>query len=461
MSKVILINRPLINVKGFHVPRRKWPPLNLLYIATSLNNKKIKTEIIDARAMDYTSEDVELLLKEKKPEIVLIASDPFDFYQCPNPSLDSFYEMIKIANQVGSNYILSIGPQATIFDKEFLQNKAINYIIKGDDPITSVQLIEDLLNNKKGIDYKNLSYKRDGKIKLGTIHNLENLNELPIPNYQLLPMNKYSPNMKVFPEGKFSLVSTSRGCPFSCKFCLKVMMGHKMRKMSLPNVEQELDKLVFKEETKNIYFIDDFFTFNHQRIFDLCQLILNKKYNIWWGCQTRTDSVSKELLTAMKKAGCGYISYGVEGGSQRILDHCNKQLNLDEVKKTLKMTQNSGIAYHTNILYGFPSETVKDFNQGIDFLRKFDKESFPGAIRFFPGCPYYKELLPGKSLKEAIDISLGLGLSRLKYKDVDRGLAKLVLSEKLANKEYNLKLVYFVLKYLFPGLLGKIKKFKR
>lgn len=459
MKKVILINRPLNRPhKKFHVSRRKWQPLNLLYIGTYLTNKNIPVEIIDARAEDYSVQTIEKILLSKRPQTVLIASDPFDFYQCPNPTLASFYETIKVIKQASVKNIISIGPQATIFDKKLLEKTSLNYIIKGDDPITAAKLIINLVNNKQQIDYPNISYKDKRGIHIGSIQHLKNLDELPIGNYGLLPMKKYKANIREFPASSFSIISTSRGCPFRCKYCFKNMIGSQVRYMSLDRIKKELDVLVHKNNIKTIYFIDDYFTFNYDHIFKLCDMIIKNKYNIKWGCQTRTDRVSLGLLKKMKAASCIYISYGIESGSQQIVDQALKNLKLDQAEEIIKLTKRVGIFPHANMMYGFPNETKDDFKQSIDFMIRNQEYELPGAIRFYPGSKFYEELIPGKTIKQVEEISSNLSLSKLKTAHVERGLAKLVLFKKIKYKEYDWHFFYFMLKYLFPSLIKKIKK---
>ncbi|MBU4360498.1 B12-binding domain-containing radical SAM protein [Patescibacteria group bacterium] len=444
IKKIILINRPLIrSKKGFHVSRRKWQPLNLLYIGTYLKQQNLDVQIIDCRAEDYSSEDIEKILLKKQPYIVLIASDPFDFYGCPNPSMETFYDNIKSAKKSGAKYILSIGPQATVFTENLLAKTALTHIIKGDNPIAAGKLILDLLNNQQ-------------TQKIIDSGHLENLDELPVGDYDLLPMEKYSANMPAFAPGKFSIMSTSRGCPFQCKYCFKKLIGNSIRQMSLERIEQELDILVNKYKIQNIYFIDDFFTFNFERIYKLCDIL--KKYNLKWGCQTRTDSVDENLLKAMQSAGCIYISYGVESGSQKILDKSIKNLKLESVTEIINLTRKLGINAHFNMMYGFPGETKKNFMQSINFMIKNKEYVLPGVIRFYPGCQFYNELIPGKSVKEIEKISADLALSKLKRVDVERGLAKLILAKKIHYKEFDWKILYYIIKYLFPGLIIKFQK---
>lgn len=458
MSDIILINRPLVrDNKEFHVSRRKWPPLNLLYIGTILKNNNLPVEIIDARALDYNSEDIKKELQTKKPSVIFIASDPFDFYQCPNPSMTSYYETIEAASLSGANFIVSMGPQATIFASDLLKNTALTHLVLGDDPLTAANLLSNLFQ-KENFNYPNVAYKNNQEIISGVNKPLTDLDKLPLGDYSLLPMEKYSANMEVFNNKKFSVLAISRGCPYQCQYCFKHLIGNQVRAWSLERIKLELDEMILKNKIEALYFLDDFFTFNKQRILDLCALIKKENYQFIWGCQTRTNAVDEEMLCAMKDAGCVYISYGIESGSQAVEDRSKKNINLSEAEKIIKLTKSIGIHPHINMMYGFPDETKKEFNQSINFLIRHHDFALPGALRFYPGTPYYEQFLPHKNLEEIEKISLDLSLTKLKPKDVARGLAKLVLAKKIYYKEFNLSFIYFLLKYFFPGLIAKIKK---
>ncbi|MFA6428765.1 MAG: B12-binding domain-containing radical SAM protein [Candidatus Buchananbacteria bacterium] len=459
MSKVLLINRAVARPnKEFHVSRRKWQPLNLLDISSFLLASKIPVKIVDARAMDYSIREVEKIIIAEQPQVVLVASDPFDFYQCPNPSLDSFYQLLALVRKIGVKYVLSIGPQATIFDKKLLEENLLDYIIKGDDPKTAAGLIEALLN-KKPANYVNVSSKDGAQVNLGEIKHLEDLDSIPVAHYELLPMARYAANMPDFSAVKFSVMSTSRGCPFGCKYCFKSLIGFKIRQANLPRIKSELDELVIKHQIKAIYFLDDFFTFSRERVLAICQLIINQGYDIVWGCQTRPDYVDEEILKKMKESGCIYISYGVESGCPEVATRSGKSLDLKKTQENIDLTRACGIKAHINSLYGFPGETIKEFNQTIDFLIKNREASLPGAIRFYPGCAYYNQLIPGKSVAEVEKISLDLSLSALKTWDVEKGLARLIIKGKLRQQQYDWRLFYFLVKYFFPKLTTRFKKF--
>ncbi|MBR9705590.1 B12-binding domain-containing radical SAM protein [Candidatus Pacearchaeota archaeon] len=459
-KKIILINRPLVRVRGLKVPSRKWQPLELAYVAAILEKENIECKIVDARVLNLSVDDVIREVKNFQPDLVVFASDPFDFYQCPNPNWQTLRDTITGIKKITDTKIVSFGPQMNLFDKKLMTELKIDFAIKGDNPLLTAEVALDVLREGKSTR-EGISYFDDrGTFVSGKVKHLMDLNLLPVPAYHLLPMERYT-GLWDFPGGTFSVIIASRGCPFHCRFCYKGMIGDKVRMRSVDQVMEEIKTLVNSFNIKSIFFFDEIFTFDRGRIIELCQRIINAGYDIKWGCQSRIDFIDKEMLDIMYKAGCRYMSYGIETGSQRISKLANKQIDLNQAGEIIQLTRESGIYPHTNILYGFPQETKKDFRESIEFLKKYgDEDNMPAKINFFVGSPYYDEYLAGVDHREAVVISQKLTLSKMKPTDAERGLARWMLYCHWKKREFNLTFLYFIAKFLFPGLIIKVKEIR-
>ncbi|OHA48800.1 MAG: hypothetical protein A2W59_02120 [Candidatus Terrybacteria bacterium RIFCSPHIGHO2_02_41_19] len=456
-KKVILINRPLVRVKGLKVPSRKWQPLDLAYIAAILEKENVRCKIVDARALDLTVDDVIEEVKRFQPDLVVFATDPVDFYQCPNPNWQTLKDVVVGIKKVTNAKILSFGPQINLFEKELMYQLKIDFAVKGDNPLLSAEVALDILNQgktfKEGVSY----FDDKDNLVYGKVKHLMDLTLLPVPAYHLLPMKLYT-GLWDFPGGNFSIIISSRGCPFHCKFCYKGMIGDSVRMRDLNQVMNEIKTLVKDFNIETIFFFDEIFTFNRNRVIDLCQRIIDSRYSFKWGCQSRIDFIDEELLRVMHQAGCRYISYGIESGSQRIVDLANKKINLIKAGDIIELTRKVGIFPHTNMMYGFPQETDEDFKKSIDFLIKHSEEdNMPSKMNFFVGSPYYNEYLTGATHQEAVAISQKLILSKLSLVDAERGLSRWMIYRHWKKRKFNLMFFYFLLKFLLPSLIIKIK----
>jgi anaerobic magnesium-protoporphyrin IX monomethyl ester cyclase len=236
-------------------------------------------------------------------------------------------------------------------------------------------------------DVLGTTLRKDGKIiKNPDRPYIENLDELPFPAHHLFPLKhlqKYG--TVIFP------LSTSRGCTFWCKFCSAVrMFGRRYRMRKTKSVVDELEFLKKKYDAQQFTFYDDTFTVDQSRVQKICAEIQNRKLRIKWDCETRADMVTKDLLQKMKKAGCIAVWFGVEAGSQRVIDAMGKGLTLEKTKKAFKWARESGLMTVAGVILGFPGETPETAWKTIKFVEKINPDDVGYYIATpYPGTPMY------------------------------------------------------------------------
>ena len=178
---------------------------------------------------------------------------------------------------------------------------------------------------------------------------------------------------------------TSRGCPWNCTYCSShITMGKKYRFLSAEYVLSEIEELYHKYNIRNILFWDDLLTFDHDRLTEICQGIIDRKLKIKWSCHSRTDRITLEVAKIMKKAGCRVISFGVESGNENTLKRIRKKVKLDVVLKSIDLCRKAGIRAQGSFILGFPWETRQEMMDTIDFSLKSKLDI---AI-FFSFTPY-------------------------------------------------------------------------
>ena len=194
-----------------------------------------------------------------------------------------------------------------------------------------------------------------------------------------MPCGTVKPDEPILP------ILGSRGCKNNCIFCCD--WKSRLRLRSAENIIKEIKFLQNKYHINRFHFFDAVFTVDAERVKELCSRITNEALKIKWFCTTRLDQVDLPLLTLMKSAGCEEIFYGVESGSQLILDRLNKNIKLSTMKKNLRLTRESGIIPYGNLIIGAPGETAKSISETILFARKYlDVASFSGLF-MFPNTP--------------------------------------------------------------------------
>ncbi len=171
------------------------------------------------------------------------------------------------------------------------------------------------------------------------------------------------------------------------------LFGKRWRGRSPKSVAEELELLVYKYKVRNIEFLDDTFTLNAKRAEAICDEIKSRGLDISWGCSSRVDTINKSLLSKLKAAGCHIIYYGVESGSQKILNLMRKGTRIAQVVKAFKETFKAGIERLASFILGFPGETVETIKKTIWFARFLN----PDYVQFtictpYPGTDLYCEL---------------------------------------------------------------------
>ena len=381
-TKIALVNPPL--PKRLHHPL--YPPIGLAYLAAVLEQDGHEIKIIDCPVCGVDHEKLKAELASFAPMLIGITS--------MTPTILSAFQSARVAKEAcpDSTVVLG-GPHATFMSKQILsQEAAVDIVVRGEGEKTILELAQhspnlDSLHKIKGITFKN----HDGQItQTPNRPFIQNLDELPLPAYKYVPLERY----RIF--GRTHLqVTTSRGCPYQCSFCISSQMfGAKFRARSPKNVVDELEWLRDVHGANGISFCDDTLTLDRQRILEICEEIKNRKIGLPWGCLTRVDRVSKEVLAKMREAKCQLIHFGVESGSQKILDAVKKGTTVGQNEKAIKLTKEEGLFVAVSVIVGYPGETKDTVEKTMDFIRKTEPDDVWLAI----ATPY-----PGTELRTLVE----------------------------------------------------------
>ena len=361
------------------------PPLGLLYIAAALREDGHKIYITDynLEKLDY-SKIINFILEKNIKTVGISIVTP------------KVYNAIELANAIREKLpkisIIAGGPHPTLMSEQLLKDcNAFDYIIQREGEWRVRELINRLEKNIPIDDIEGLTFRKNGKI----INNhaqtfIQNLDSLPMPARDLIDILKYSDYMKtgVYPV---TTMMTSRGCPFQCIYCSKPVTGFGFRAISPENVIKEIESLIDKYGVKEIIFYDDSFTIHRPRLMEICDLIIQKEIKVRWQCETRVNIVDEELLKKMKQAGCYLIAYGIESGSNRVLQLLRKGITTDQVKKAVDFTKKAGIQVLGYFMLGIPGETEEEIRQTIKFSKNLNIDFAQFSIATaYPGTVLYQ-----------------------------------------------------------------------
>jgi len=382
---------------------RKNQPLDLALIAAVLEEQKLKVRIIDANLLQISHQRIAHEIAQNKPRLVIINTASIDRWECPLPTIKQPQLLAAaLKNTYPKALLIVIGPHGTV-SPEWVLTKCpdIDILVRGEPEMT----IKDIAANIPLKKILGISYRLKGKF----VHNpdrpyLIDLDLLPIPAYHLLPMKLYGPLSDHF-NGEnltgathpFSILLTSRGCPGLCTFCFKKMYQQKktFRSRSSEKVIEEIEMLAKKFGVKAIYIQDLNFCIDKQRVINICNLIITKNIKISWGCEARFDNITLPLAQTMAKAGCAFINFGLESGSQNIINLCRKNIPIPVAEKAIADCQKVGIAVGVFKLLGLPGETRQTFIETLEFMvRNKLPISYPFPINLptpYPGTELHRQ----------------------------------------------------------------------
>jgi len=318
-------------------------------------------------------------------------------------STPTFSNDIKVINLIKDRidtHVSVTGMHTTIFPDKALADPKIDSVIRGEPEMTSLELAKALFN-KRGLGSINgLSYKHTGKV----LHNpdrplIENLDLLPFPAREMLNIKRYCLPMNLRP---YTFIIPSRGCWHDCVFCqVKNYYGKQLRLRNIGNIISEVEEVVRKLDIKNIAILSDNFTLKRDFVVQFCEGLIEKKLNISWMANSRVDTVDYPLLSLMKKAGCYGLSYGVESGSQDILDRAKKNITIAQIEKSFYWTHKTGIRTLAQVILGLPGETRNTIKRTLDLLVKIN----PDFVQFncavpYPGTGLYKLAIEKNNIRE-------------------------------------------------------------
>jgi anaerobic magnesium-protoporphyrin IX monomethyl ester cyclase len=406
---VLLLNpqTPYYEMRYMKRPSRIWQPISLGYIAAMLEQRASAPELREERAPEITLLDANALglppagvaqrAVEVGPSVVVLNSAQHDRWQNPIPTIDHVRDLIDaLTSAVPDAIYVLLGPHGTALPADVFEKiPAIDFIVRGEPEVTTVELIERLVAGKPTDDLAGISFVRDGAcIDNPDAPFVDDLDELPLPAYHLLPMDRYRYRGEATDPGqedeRFAIMITSRGCPYQCSYCSLTMLGHRYRARSIDKVLEEVDLLAGKYGVRKIIFHDQVLTLKQPRVKALCEGIIALGHDIEWYCQGVVNRFPTDLLGLMKQAGCRQINFGLESGVEEVSGRMRKNSVADFVE-IYEEGQKVGVGIVPNHMVGLPGETPELARKSNEFYKQFGfKYYFAAPTIPYPGTQLYE-----------------------------------------------------------------------
>lgn len=388
---IVFISPPLSLAERYGINSQgggQTPPLGLANLAAMTRARGFATGLIDAAVLKLSYEEI----------VRRVVAGGFRYVglTAVTVSIDHAAKVAELVKQALPSAVTIIGgPHLSALPEETMQRyPQFDLAVVGEGDYTVVELLEAIEAGEDRERVAGLLLRHDGRlIRTAVRPPITDLDVLPKPAWDLLPdfATYYCPPVHTLKRVPAGLLIASRGCPSQCLFCDRSVFGNRLRAYSAGYTFELMEELYTKYGLREIQLRDDNFTAYPQRMNELCHLLIRKKLNVVWTCAGRVDMVNPEILALMKQAGCWQIWYGIESGSQSVLDTIKKHTNLEQIRRAVAMTRAAGISPCGFFIIGSPGETRQSMQATIDLAvgLPFEEAHF-SFMTPFPGSELYR-----------------------------------------------------------------------
>jgi anaerobic magnesium-protoporphyrin IX monomethyl ester cyclase len=364
------------------------PPIGLLSIAAYLEAGGINVEILDCYGAAAPIEAHAKDIVSRRPDVV--------GFSCTTSSFLEGYaiaELIKLSNPdirvvFGGAHACSVGP--SLLDAF----PAVDFLVIGEGEATFAELLGAGFRGVESIP--GIAFRRDGKGVLSSVReNIPDLDTLPFPAYKLLPgfPKRYNLPLFSYPAAPNTSFISSRGCPYQCSYCDRSVFSRGFRFNSPEYIVEHLRYLHRDFGIRHVFFYDDLFTFDRNRVERFCGLMAERRLPVGYNCIARLEHVDAELISLLKRSGCWQVNFGIESGDPGVLARHRKLYDPSETGKKLAMVKAAGMRVKGLFMMGFPGETEESILRTIDFALSLPLDEI-NVTKFtpFPGAPVYLDI---------------------------------------------------------------------
>jgi anaerobic magnesium-protoporphyrin IX monomethyl ester cyclase len=332
------------------------PALGLAFLGASLEQAGVTVKVLDLVVFPYTKALLRETIETFQPDMVGATAVTM--------TVNNAVEVIADVKSINSQIVTVMGgPHVTFCAEETLEQvSALDCIVLGEGEATITELVAALADGREWDGVDGIVFRGEGGVcRTAPRKGMLDVTRLPVPARHLLPLGRYRA------LGMPISMTTSRGCPFQCIFCVgRKMVGAKVRYRNPMDVVDELEHLG-SLGFPQINIADDLFTANKKHCSDICDEIVRRGLVIKWSSFARVDTVSPEVLRKMKSAGCDSVSFGIETANADILKRIKKGITVDQVVAAVKMCNDAGIQPSASFILGLPGETPETIEETVAF----------------------------------------------------------------------------------------------
>jgi len=362
----------------------RYPVLGLSYLGSCIEHSGFDCEIFDAHFNGWSENELLARITNYQPDVVGITAMTHEIIPAASIA-KSIKKEFGIPIIIGGCHVTAL-PERTL-----IEFPVFDFGVYGEGEKTIVELLHYLHKRSPAPDLESINglvfRNEEGSVCVNEPRPFltpKELDALPYPAF-----HHYYEKNRHFLSGKHGsyVMITSRGCPYNCAFCMRVL-GTKVRRRSAENVCQEIEYALSTYNIHTISFIDDVFLFDSEDTRQLLHLMIESGISkrIRWGAQIRADSATPELIALAKKAGCSHLDMGVESGDNEILKKIGKGVTVARVKHAVRIIKKAGISLNTYFILGHPGETKSSLLRTVKLATELNtNEIAVGCMVPYPG----------------------------------------------------------------------------
>lgn len=371
-----------------------FPPLGTIYAASYLRENGYRVSLFDTNLLDSPN-NLKPFLEEQKASFFVMYDDGFNYLtkMCLTNMREAAFSMIKIAKSLGYFVICSSSDSTDHYEKYL--SEGADVIIQGEGEITLKNTIEAVNNNADLSEIQGIVYKKGSDYtKNPSRPVLKDLDELPMPAWDLVDIDSYK---EVWKQGKqnFTLnIATTRGCPFKCNWCAKPIYGNRYNSHSPKFITQQIKFLTENFNVSRFWMCDDIFGLKPNWVQEFNKELKKENLRISYYIQSRADLLLKEdTIDALAESGLEEVWIGAESGSQKILDAMDKGITIEQIYESTRLLKEKSIRIAFFIQFGYTSETKEDIDKTIHMIQDLIPDNIGVSVSYpLPGTKFYENV---------------------------------------------------------------------
>lgn len=362
-------------------------PFGLAYVASSLRNAGHFVTVVDMEGDQLSVPRTVELVCDSEPEMVAFGGMVTRFRYVRELSR-------LIRRRLPGAFLIAGNSGATTVPEVYLRSCGLDCVVLGEGEETSAELADALSNGEDWREVNGIAWLGEkGLEKSPPREPITDLDSLPWPAWDLFPTEKYVSSMDHRQKRvRHMEVLASRGCPFNCVYCYRIY-GRRVRRRSPASIVAEIRELVDRFSIEYTGFPDDLFTSDRAFVMEFCDLMKKELPGMKWSCLGRVNTVDRGMLLAMKEAGCDWISYGIESGSDMMLERMRRQVTAQQCLEAIKLTEEAGIHAEGSFIIGMFGETRETVAETVEFCRRADITAPMLFVTPYPGTAIFQEAM--------------------------------------------------------------------